>query len=95
MLIMDIKRLHAKWWQLPRAASRAMAAADTNAKNQALHFIASAILREKSALLSCKQARFDAAKANGLDAAMLDRLTLNRKIYRRHGRRLAANRRFA
>jgi glutamate-5-semialdehyde dehydrogenase len=62
-----------------RAASRAMAAADTNAKNQALNFIASAILRDKSALLKANKQDCDAAKANGLDDAMLDRLTLSEK----------------
>jgi glutamate-5-semialdehyde dehydrogenase len=62
-----------------RAASRTMAAADTNAKNQALNFIASAILRDKSALLKANKQDCDAAKANGLDDAMLDRLTLSEK----------------
>jgi glutamate-5-semialdehyde dehydrogenase len=62
-----------------RAASRTMAAADTNAKNQALNFIASTILREKSALLKANKQDCDAAKANGLDDAMLDRLTLTEK----------------
>jgi glutamate-5-semialdehyde dehydrogenase len=62
-----------------RAASRAMAAADTNAKNQALNFIANAILREKNVLLAANKLDMDAAKAAGLDAAMLDRLTLTEK----------------
>ena len=62
-----------------RAASRLMAAADTNAKNLALNFIADAILREKYALLAANKRDCDAAKANGLDDAMLDRLTLTEK----------------
>ena len=62
-----------------RAASRAMATADSNAKNLALTHIANAILREKSALLSANKLDLDAAKAAGLDAAMLDRLTLTEK----------------
>jgi glutamate-5-semialdehyde dehydrogenase len=62
-----------------RAASRAMASASTNTKNQALHAIANAILREKSTLLAANKQDCDAAKANGLDAAMLDRLTLSEK----------------
>ena len=62
-----------------RAASRLMAAADTNAKNLALNFIADAILREKSALLAANKRDCDTAKANGLDDAMLDRLTLSEK----------------
>jgi glutamate-5-semialdehyde dehydrogenase len=76
---MDIKDYMQKVGMAARAASRAMAAADTNAKNQALNFIASAILREKSALLSANKQDCDAAKSNGLDAAMLDRLTLTEK----------------
>lgn len=62
-----------------RAASRAMANADTNAKNQALTHIASAILREKTSLLTANKQDLEAAKAAGLDAAMLDRLTLTEK----------------
>ena len=62
-----------------RAASRLMAAADTNTKNQALIHIAAAILREKTALLAANKQDYDAAKNNGLDDAMLDRLTLTEK----------------
>jgi glutamate-5-semialdehyde dehydrogenase len=77
--IVDIKDYMQKVGIAARAASRAMATADTNAKNQALNFIASAILREKSTLLSANKQDCDAAKSNGLDAAMLDRLTLTEK----------------
>ncbi len=62
-----------------RAASRLMAAADTNTKNQALLHIASAILREKSALITANEQDLAAARANGLYDAMLDRLTLSEK----------------
>ena len=62
-----------------RKASRLMASADTNQKNIALKAIANAILRESSALLAANQQDLDAAKANGLDSAMLDRLTLTEK----------------
>ena len=79
MLIMDIKSYMQKLGIAAREASRAMAAADTIAKNQALQFIASAILREKSALLAANKQDMDAAKANGLDAAMLDRLAITEK----------------
>lgn len=76
---MDIKNYMQKVGIAARKASRQMAAADTNSKNQALNFIASAILREKSALLRANKQDCDAAKANGLDEAMLDRLTLTEK----------------
>ncbi|MFM9834824.1 MAG: glutamate-5-semialdehyde dehydrogenase [Methylophilaceae bacterium] len=62
-----------------RAASRLMASADSHAKNQALIHIANAILREKSTLLAANKLDLDAAKANGLESAMLDRLTISEK----------------
>lgn len=65
--------------QQARQASRAMAKADTNAKNQALLMIADAIKREASTLLAANQLDLSAAKANGMDDAMLDRLTLTEK----------------
>lgn len=62
-----------------RAASRLMASADTNTKNQALRNIAALIRQHDKALLAANQQDLDAAKANGMDAAMLDRLTLSEK----------------
>ena len=62
-----------------RKASRLMASADTNVKNLALTHIATAILREKTALLAANKLDLDAARANGLDDAMLDRLTITEK----------------
>jgi glutamate-5-semialdehyde dehydrogenase len=62
-----------------RAASRLMASADSNKKNTALQHIASALLREKTALLAANQLDLTAARANGLDEAMLDRLSITEK----------------
>ncbi len=62
-----------------RDASRFMASADTKTKNLALRHIAHAILREKDALLAANKLDLDAARANGLNDAMLDRLTLTEK----------------
>jgi glutamate-5-semialdehyde dehydrogenase len=62
-----------------RAASRVMASASTNCKNMALNHIADAILRDKTALLDANKQDLDSAKASGLDAAMLDRLSLTEK----------------
>jgi glutamate-5-semialdehyde dehydrogenase len=62
-----------------RKASRQMASASTNQKNIALNAIAKAILREKAALLAANKLDLDAARANGLDDAMLDRLTITEK----------------
>lgn len=63
--------------QRARAASRAMAKADTAAKNQALTLIAAAIRREAASLRSANQADVRAAQAAGMEPAMLDRLTLS------------------
>jgi glutamate-5-semialdehyde dehydrogenase len=62
-----------------RAASRLMALADTAAKDRALESIAQALL-DSSALLKTENAKdVAAAKANGLDPASVDRLTLTDK----------------
>lgn len=76
---MDIKNYMQTVGINARTASRLMAAADTNTKNQALLHIANAILREKAALIAANQQDLTAARANGLDDAMLDRLTLSEK----------------
>jgi len=65
--------------QEARKASRQMASADTRQKNAALLAIADAIVRERSALLAANQQDLAAARASGLDSAMLDRLTLSDK----------------
>lgn len=62
-----------------RKASRAMASADTIQKNNALSAIAKAIFREKDALLAANKLDLDAARANGLEPAMLDRLAISEK----------------
>lgn len=77
--VIDIKKYMQTVGVAARAASRLMAAADTNTKNQALIHIAAAILREKTVLLAANKQDCDTAKSNGLDDAMLDRLTLTEK----------------
>ena len=62
-----------------RTASRAMAKADSAAKNLALSLIAVAIRREASALRAANELDLAAAKTSGMEAAMLDRLTLSDK----------------
>jgi len=76
---MNIQHYMQQLGQEARQASRAMAKADTQTKNQALLFIAAAIQREAQALLAANQQDIAAAKANGMDDAMLDRLTLTEK----------------
>lgn len=65
--------------QQARQASRAMAKADTATKNQALLAIAAAIRREAPALRAANELDLAAAKAAGMEAAMLDRLALSDK----------------
>lgn len=76
---MNIQEYMQKLGQAARLASRAMAKADTQTKNQALLLIAAAIQREAKALLAANQLDIAAAKANGMEDAMLDRLTLSEK----------------
>jgi glutamate-5-semialdehyde dehydrogenase len=60
-----------------RAASRLMARADSQAKNAALRAIAAAIRRECGTLVAANQEDLAAARAAGLEPALLDRLTLS------------------
>src|SRR5450830_2070961 len=77
--MMDIKAYMQNMGKEARAASRLMARADTVTKNLALTTIAQAIRRDRAELLAANKADMDAARANGLEAAMLDRLTLTEK----------------
>lgn len=65
--------------QQARQASRAMAKADTATKNQALMAIATAIRRDAPALRAANELDLAAAKASGMEPAMLDRLALSDK----------------
>ena len=59
-----------------RIAARELARADTNAKNHALCAMAAAVRREERKLLAANAQDVKAAKADGQDAAFIDRLTL-------------------
>jgi glutamate-5-semialdehyde dehydrogenase len=74
---MDIQHYMNDVGQRARAASRAMARADTAVKNQALTLIAAAIRRDAALLKEANRRDLDAARAAGLAPAMLDRLTLS------------------
>ncbi len=76
---LDIKHYMTDLGIKARAASRAMVKADTNTKNLAIITIAKAIRRDQAALLAANQLDMAAAKASGLDAAMLDRLAITEK----------------
>jgi glutamate-5-semialdehyde dehydrogenase len=76
---MDINLYMTQIGQRARQASRAMAKADTAAKNRALTLIAAAIRRDADLLRQANQQDLEAARANGLAPALLDRLTLSDK----------------
>ncbi len=76
---MNIKDYMQALGRQAREASRAMARASTNARNHALLAMAAAIRRETAALLCANREDMEAARAAGLDEAMLDRLALSDK----------------
>ena len=76
---MEIKEYIQAIGHQARSASRRLAMASTTEKNAALLAIASAIRREKAALIAANQEDLAAARAAGLETAMLDRLTLSEK----------------
>jgi len=78
-IAMDIQQYMTAVGQQARDASRYIARADSRTKNEALTALASAIRRNSTALLEANQKDLDAARASGLDSAMVDRLTLTEK----------------
>jgi glutamate-5-semialdehyde dehydrogenase len=79
MDILDIKAYMLGIGREARAASRLMARADTKSKNKALTVMAQAIRREAKSLLAANSKDMESARANKLDDALLDRLTLSAK----------------
>ncbi len=76
---MDVKAYMQQVGRNAREASRAMARASTGAKNAALLAMAEAIRGRSGELLAANAADVAEARANGLDAAMIDRLMLTDK----------------
>jgi glutamate-5-semialdehyde dehydrogenase len=76
---MDIQHYMHTVGQQAREAARTIARADSNTKNSALRAIAAAIRRESAALVATNQEDLAAARAAGLEPALLDRLTLSEK----------------
>lgn len=74
---MDIKQYMTELGQQARAASRAMASANTGAKNAALLNIAEAIEAAEAELTSENARDLEQGRKDGLDDALLDRLELN------------------
>ncbi|MCF8149989.1 MAG: glutamate-5-semialdehyde dehydrogenase [Sulfuritalea sp.] len=76
---MNIKDYMQQVGRNAREASRATARASTAAKNAALMAMAAAIRERRAKLLAANAADVAEARANGLDAALIDRLTLSEK----------------
>ena len=75
----DLKQYMEGVGRAARAASRELAKASTAAKNSALLAMAHAIRERTETLLAANTADIEAARAEGLAPAMIDRLTLTAK----------------
>jgi glutamate-5-semialdehyde dehydrogenase len=79
MTELDLNQYMDRVGRQARAASRAMARASTADKNRALLTIAAAIRRDADKLKAVNARDVERARANGQDAAFVDRLTLSDK----------------
>lgn len=79
-MIDDIKAYMQSVGQQAKDAARVLAAADTATKNAALNHMADALLAKQAWLQSENEKDLVAGREKGLDAAMLDRLTLSDKV---------------
>lgn len=68
----DLRELAAQ----AKEAARVLAGASEERKNRALENISDALLRHQDEILAANRADCDAARADGMSDAMLDRLTL-------------------
>lgn len=75
----DIKNYMQMVGREARAASHTMAKIESASKNKALTEIAASIRKNEKELLAANRADLEAAKAQGLDSALIDRLTLTPK----------------
>ena len=75
--ITDVTAYMTELGQRARTASRALAAADTDAKNAALNAIADDLENSRKSLITENAKDLQAGKEKGLDEALLDRLELN------------------
>lgn len=73
---MNVEQYMIELGQQAREASRLVARADSGAKNRALLAMAEAIDSSREVLAQANQKDLDAARANGLEEAMVDRLAL-------------------
>ena len=76
---MDVKNYMQQVGQAARSAARDVARASTDAKNTALLAMARTIRARSNELLTANAADVEEAQANGLEPAMIDRLTITAK----------------
>jgi glutamate-5-semialdehyde dehydrogenase len=76
---MDVKAYMQDLGRRARAASRAVAKADTDTKNRALHAMAAAVRRRRAEILAANAEDLAQARAAGLEPALVDRLALSDK----------------
>ena len=76
---MDVKAYMQDLGRRARAASRVVAKADTATKNRALLAMAAAVRRERAGILAANAQDVAAARAAGLEPALVDRLALTDK----------------
>jgi glutamate-5-semialdehyde dehydrogenase len=74
---MDIKEYMTEVGRRARASSRVLAKTSTGPKNKALLAMADILEQSQSSLLQANEKDLQAGRAQGLDEALLDRLTLN------------------
>ncbi|MDD3450368.1 MAG: gamma-glutamyl-phosphate reductase, partial [Gammaproteobacteria bacterium] len=74
---LDVRAYMSDVGRQAREASRAMARAGTRAKDAALLAVAEQLLANEAALLAANARDLEQGRAAGLDAALLDRLTLD------------------
>ena len=74
---LDIKSYMLDVGRRARAAARAVARADTDAKNRVLTAAAAALRRDSDKLIAANAEDLKTARSSGRDAAFLDRLTLS------------------
>jgi len=75
----DIKTYMQMVGREARTASHTIAKVDSSSKNKALTEIAASIKKNEKNLLAANKEDLEAAKAQGLDSALIDRLTLTSK----------------
>ena len=76
---LDIQEMMQDIGKRARSASRAMARASSEQKNQALLHIAKLVRQKAAEIQKVNQADIERAKGNGQDAAFIDRLTMSAK----------------